>query len=741
MKKLKKVAIIGANKEGLGLLPYLLKDGSTKVELIVDPNREAMAFKLEELGYRFSSKYDIRLSSNLKDLETLRDIDVIINASPDPSIPSYLSQPAFRKVEILSPLSAKLLWRYAEKDTVLRGKTVKERHANLLNTLAEILDAVRLTMDKKELLSLILRLAMDTTGADKGSLLLLGKDGRLRVEVAQGIEEEVVRKINIPLGEGIAGHVAKEGKPIIVTGKAREDRFKNLMERSDVKSAMCVPLKINGKTIGVLNVSSSRSTHIFTQDDLDFLTSLATFDAEIIQRSKEYEDLKHTSLKFETWKEVEAILRGDRPLEEKLKRLCRSLTKSIPGTVCSIFLVDEYSRRLHIKASSLGISGDRGHYSIDIPCGINGWVAREKKVALLVDRDGPPGTPKKVFLSIPLVANNNILGIMEIQAVSETGLLPYQETLLTELAGPISEAISEALKDRKTFLHSTKLAVINEIGLEIVSLSDEKKLPTMIASSSAVIMDAGGSVLRLRDNGGYRVKAIHGLEEENRGVVVSIEQDVSKEVLKAKRPVTRVIDTPEREKRGGITSILSWPIKVEDQIVGIITLFDKVSDETFIPAPFNEDDIEIFGRFVRYVEKALTNIYLHIKVKELERSSSFGRAFFERRVKEELNRSRRYGRKFTILILHLPCSNDTEGFIKGLKNRIEGMVRGFDVVERIDGKRLGILFPDSDEGVLRVMDQIQKWVEEGMALRYGYALYPDDGVSFQTLMKKAMRPL
>ena len=738
MRKVRRVAIVGANKEGLELLPILLRDESTRVDLIVDPNREAMAFKLEELGYRFSSRYGIRLSSDLKDLERLKDIDVIVNASGDPSISSHLSSYRSRGVEILSPLSVKLLWGYSE-GKVPSGQTAKERHTSLLNALSEILNAVKLTMDKKELLTLVLRLALDTTGADKGSLLLLGEDGRLRVEVAHGMEEEIIRKINIPLGEGIAGYVAKEGRPMIITGKPRDDRFRNLMERSDVRSAMCVPLKIEGKVIGVLNVSSSRSTHIFTSEDLEFLTRLAAFDAEIIQRSREFEDLKYTSLKFKAWREIEGVLRGDKPLEEKLSGLCGKLSGMIPGVVCSIYLVDEYSKRLHMRASSPGIWGGRGSYSIDVDRGINGWVAKERKKAFLVEREPPPDGARKCFLSIPLAADGNLLGVMEVQVVSQRGLLPYQEALLTEIAGPVAEAVREAIKDRKTYLQSTKLAVINEIGLDIVSVSDEKKLPTLIASSAAVIMDAGGSVLRLRENGGFRIRAVHGLEEEERRSIVSVEQEVSREVLRVRRPLTRVIDMPERQKKGGITSVLAWPVKVEDRIVGIVTLFDKVSEDTFAPAPFTEEDLEIFGRFMRYVEKALASLYLQKKVRELEGRPLYGKAFFERRVREELNRSKRYGRRFTILILYLPGGE--EGFIEGLKGRIEGMVRGFDVVERIDRERLGILFPDSDEGALRVMDQIQRWMEQGMAVRYGYALYPDDGISFDTLMEKAMRPL
>ena len=744
MRRLRKVAIVGANKDGLALLPYLLNDKDTKVEMITDNNKDAMAFKLEELGYKISDRYGIKLTPNLSDLLKIDDLDIIINASKDPSITSFLYQPRFSKVEILTPLSARLLWGYKKEGKLFGQSTSRDRHQGLLESLAEIVDAVKLTLDKDELLPIILRIALDATGAERGSIMLLGDDQNLRVEVAEGMEEEIVRKIKTPIGEGIAGYVAKEGKPIMITGRAEDERYRKIMERTDVKSAMSVPLRLDGRVIGVLNVSSNISTHAFTQDDLNFLNKLAVFAAEIIQRSREFEDMRHTSIKFERWKDIETILRSDKPLEERLKQVCDSLSLFIPNLTCSIFLFDEYSKKLYIRASSTMSLRDRGGYRIGLNHGINGWVAKEKKAALLTDRDMlSPGFPRKFFIALPLVADNTLVGIMEAQLVSPIGLLPYQESFLKELTGPISETIRESLKDKKTYIRSTKLAVINEIGLEIVTTSDGERLPHMIASSAAVIMDAGGALLRLKEGAGFKVKAIHGLDEEDRRHVISIEKELSRETIKTRKPITRVIDTPDRSRSGGITSVLTYPLRKGSGLIGILTLFDKIGEYTFAPSPFTRDDVELLERFIRYSEKALINADLEEKVEELKEiiPPIDRKEYFEKRLKEELNRARRYGRRLLLLYIYVPEKGDIDSFMIQLKAKVERKVRGFDVVERVDRCKLGVLFPDSDEGALRLIEQIPRWIEEGIALKYGYAVYPDDAVDFDTIVSKASTPV
>ena len=84
MEQKKKIAIVGGNKEGLGLLPLLEKDPAVQVKLIVEPNKDAMIFKLDELGFRLAQKYDIRICSEWENLLSEGGLDMIIDASSDP---------------------------------------------------------------------------------------------------------------------------------------------------------------------------------------------------------------------------------------------------------------------------------------------------------------------------------------------------------------------------------------------------------------------------------------------------------------------------------------------------------------------------------------------------------------------------------------------------------------------------------------------------------------------------------
>ncbi|MBI3756083.1 MAG: hypothetical protein HY265_07995, partial [Deltaproteobacteria bacterium] len=240
MDRVKCIAILGANREGLSLLPILLQNKTLKIAILADRNKNALLFKLDELGYKLADQLNIRITQNLEDIKGIENLDIIINASEDNSLQGFLQQPEFKNVEKLSPLSAKLIWGMKYEKFKVKGEGV-DSHAILLSSLREVVDAIRLTSDRKELLSLLLRLAIESTNAEKGSLMLLDKNGKnLKVEIAEGMEEEIVRKIKMPIGVGIAGKVAQDGIPLLISGKASEEEFKQVRERSDVKSALCV---------------------------------------------------------------------------------------------------------------------------------------------------------------------------------------------------------------------------------------------------------------------------------------------------------------------------------------------------------------------------------------------------------------------------------------------------------------------------------------------------------------------
>ena len=90
-------------------------------------------------------------------------------------------------------------------------------------------------------------------------------EGGLRIEVAIGIEKELISKIRIRPSEGIAGIAFAERRPILLSGKADQKLYEITRERSDVESAISVPLIHGDLALGVLNLSHSLRRGAFSR--------------------------------------------------------------------------------------------------------------------------------------------------------------------------------------------------------------------------------------------------------------------------------------------------------------------------------------------------------------------------------------------------------------------------------------------------------------------------------------------
>ncbi|MDO8426806.1 MAG: GAF domain-containing protein [Deltaproteobacteria bacterium] len=751
--EIKNIAIIGANKEGLKLLPTLIADKKSRICLIADSNRDAMLFKLNELGYRLAKSLDIRITTDLNEVKKIPNLDIIINALQDSTAEKFLESPEFRDIEKLGPLSTRLIWgvRAAAPTTGDRS----HEQMTLLTSLREIVDAVRLTIDRKELLSVILKLATESTRAERGSIMLTSCDeGMLRVEIAKGMDEEVIRKIRVPIGEGVSGKVAKDGKPLLISGKAKGEEFARPMERSDVKSAMCVPLVVNGEIIGVINVSSYESTHVFTNEDLNFLTSLAGLAAEVIHRSNEYERLRVNSAKFTFWKEVDSIMSSSTPMDKRLNTVAKRLVEIIPGLTCFIYIFDEDRGRLFLKASSIRDSKGIGLLSLRAGEGMEGNSIESMKDLFLVDR-AEEGNTKRVYLTLPMISHKLLVGTLNGQVISSQGLSKYHESFLKDIRTLLAESVYKHRQSEKETLKACKMFAVDEAGLEMITMKDPKRLVTIIATTPAAILGAEGSLLRIKQAGSKRfaTAATFGLDDKSiREFFLPIEKETVMEVLRKKEAVVREFS---EEASPYIRSILSRPLLVNDSVAGVLSLFNKTGEVSVYPCGFSKTDSDILARFSVYAEKALSNMAgstaVEEKAERIEISQS-PLSLFEQRVEQELNRARRFDKHLVLATVRIAGLKDFAGnradFESRLINHIRKKTRNFDVVVRLNEETFGFLFLDTNEKVVRLLGSItevvandvsfHKALAEGRAdILYGYAMFPREGDSFAELFSKA----
>ena len=86
-----------------------------------------------------------------------------------------------------------------------------------LRDLQMITDAELSRLDDRDLLAELLVRARDILEADTAAVLLLdAQAGQLIATAAAGLEEEVRQGVRIPVGQGFAGRIAAEQKPVIL---------------------------------------------------------------------------------------------------------------------------------------------------------------------------------------------------------------------------------------------------------------------------------------------------------------------------------------------------------------------------------------------------------------------------------------------------------------------------------------------------------------------------------------------
>ena len=146
------------------------------------------------------------------------------------------------------------------------------------------------------LLPRLLDLAKEVSDADASSLMLYNSEKDLlefasvKDDVMGSRAAAVLKKtVKLKMGEGVAGWVAQNRKPLMVRDAQREPRFS---KRADNKSGfvtrtmLSVPLIHQEELLGVLNVLNSRDKPFFEKEDLALLESFADLAAVAIIRSR-----------------------------------------------------------------------------------------------------------------------------------------------------------------------------------------------------------------------------------------------------------------------------------------------------------------------------------------------------------------------------------------------------------------------------------------------------------------------
>jgi GAF domain-containing protein len=126
------------------------------------------------------------------------------------------------------------------------------------------------------------------------ALRLLDADtGQLRLSAVHGLSSEYLAKGPVNVVSSPIDSEALCGTAVLVADARTDTRFqyKDAARQEGLVSVLCVPLEVHGSAIGVMRVYTNTPT-TFTDDDIQFLSVLASLAALAIENARLYENIK-----------------------------------------------------------------------------------------------------------------------------------------------------------------------------------------------------------------------------------------------------------------------------------------------------------------------------------------------------------------------------------------------------------------------------------------------------------------
>lgn len=177
------------------------------------------------------------------------------------------------------------------KETVRLEQKVKR-----LSTLIEVNGIISSSLNLDRILENVMTISKQVMNADASSMMLIDeKTNELVYEVALGaVGEKLKQEFRLKMGQGIAGTVAQEGKPLLLEDAYTHPKFHRGHDDATgyrTKSMITVPLKVGDRITGVAQVINRLDDKPFDSDDLELFIALCSLAAIAIENAKMHKSL------------------------------------------------------------------------------------------------------------------------------------------------------------------------------------------------------------------------------------------------------------------------------------------------------------------------------------------------------------------------------------------------------------------------------------------------------------------
>ncbi len=164
-----------------------------------------------------------------------------------------------------------------------------QQRADPLSVVNDIAAEAARTLDLSELLDVALKHMLALTGMEAGAALLVDEDGQLmRLAAQHNLPAAARNQIEagpMSVGQGIPGVAAERCQLLIVQNSGQDDRELPAFKEAGIKTHVCIPLVVRGRSLGVLGLVS-REACTFDAGEQALFTALGEQLGIAIERTR-----------------------------------------------------------------------------------------------------------------------------------------------------------------------------------------------------------------------------------------------------------------------------------------------------------------------------------------------------------------------------------------------------------------------------------------------------------------------
>jgi PAS domain S-box-containing protein len=437
-------------------------------------------------------------------------------------------------------------------------------------------------------------------------------------------------------GEGNArgntAYVLRTGEPQLLDyGKVMQ-----LVERGEIElvgvwvedtSWIGVPLKADGRTVGVLVVQSYTKSVQYSEEDMDLLAFVAQHIGVALSRARAIEETRQRNAELALINSVQEALAGELELQAIYDVVGDKLQEVFDAQVVDIGIYDEAAGLVHFPYTI-----ERGVRFPDEPIELIGFRKHvmETRQPLMLEHSTPEvaehygnpfvltGEPTRSALFVPLVVGARATGVISLQNLDRThAFSEADQRLLTTLAGSLSVALENARLVHETRQRNAELALINSVQDALAGELELQAIYDVVGDKIQEIFDAQVVDIAIFD---FEAGLTHYPYTIERGVrfpdepVPMMASPITRHMFETKAPIL-INDVPAWDRERGETSpvfqgepalsALIAPLVSGDELRGRISLqnLDRTN-------AFSDNDVRLLATLAGSLSVALENARL-----------------------------------------------------------------------------------------------------------------------------------